>query len=337
MSENSACILCNNPTKLVKEEMEGYQKGSQFQIYHCEFCDTSFSHPHEVDESIYNSIYSQAQVTPGYNRYVMYSEEIRNQPDPLQYLSQKEGAYYAIKTILDDLPEEPVKILEIGSGLGYLSYAIHEKGLDITGVDISSDAVESSIKRFGDFYLCRDVYEYATNNATHYDIVILTEVIEHVPDPSSFCDQLINLLKENGKLIITTPNKSAFPSTDIWETELPPVHLSWLSETSFSIFARKKKLSVSFFDFTLFNKQQIDITKFFFYERFYKNKNKGPVLDEQGKVICAVPLKSKHNPAGKVKSFLKRTMKPLFIKFLTKKGNLRRNNILCVILEKHRK
>lgn len=314
--------------------MQGYQKGRQFQIYRCKNCNTSFSNPHEADEKIYDYIYTQAAITPGYNRYAVYASEIKCQSDPLHYLSLKEGAYYAIKTILEEQNDKSLSILEVGSGLGYLTFAIHQKGFNITGLDISTDAVANSIERFGDFYVAKDVYQYASGNRNRYDMVILTEVIEHVHNPGDFCDHLISLLNKDGKLIITTPNKSAFPATDIWETELPPVHLSWFSEKSFKVLAKEMNLTVKFFDFTLFNERKIDVTKFNFYERFYKVKTKQPVLDEDGKIINPVTLKIDKGLKGKIKKVLKRLVTYLIVNFFSDKSNMARNQVLCVILEK---
>lgn len=51
-----------------------------------------------------------------------------------------------------------------------------------------------------------------------FDIVLCYETIEHVPDPKAFLAELARVLKTNGTLVLTTPNR-------LWE----PVH--WLSAT----------------------------------------------------------------------------------------------------------
>ena len=39
----------------------------------------------------------------------------------------------------------------------------------------------------------------------HYDIVVLTQVLEHVPDPQATLSEIYRVLKPNGKLLISVP------------------------------------------------------------------------------------------------------------------------------------
>jgi len=336
MPEEINCIICNHPAKIKFENLAGYQEGETFTIYHCSSCNTSFAWPHVIHEDIYDHIYSQADIVPGYSRYTLYANEITSQKNPLDYLANKEAVYFSIKEILEKGVGKEAQILEVGAGLGYLTYAIRKQGFNIVGLDISSDAVEQAKIKFGDYYICGDIYQFGKNNEERFDLIILTEVIEHISDPAGFCDALLKLIKDDGQLIITTPNKSSFSSEEIWETELPPVHLTWLSETSFKSIAKQKNLSLSFFNFSDFNKTHIDVTRFIFYNQFYKIKNRAPVLDRNGKVIIPAPLRKSKGTKDKLKIAFKKYFKPLFIQFLTHKKNINRNNVLCVILKKNR-
>ena len=334
MPEEINCIICNHPANLKFENLAGYQEGKMFTIYHCSSCDTSFAWPHVINNNIYDNIYSQANIVPGYNRYTLYANEITSQKNPLDYLANKEAVYFSIKEILENGVGRGARILEVGAGLGYLTYAIRRQGFNIVGLDISCDAVEQAKIRFGDYYICGDVYEFGKYNEERFDVIILTEVIEHIADPTGFCDALLKLLKSDGQLVITTPNKSSFFFEEIWETELPPVHLTWFSEISFKSIAKQKNLSLSFFNFSNFNKTHIDITRFIFYSQFYKIKNRTPVLDRDGKVIIPAPLRKPKGIKGKLKIIFKKCFKLFFIQFLTHKKNINRNNVLCVILKK---
>ncbi|MEO9021709.1 MAG: class I SAM-dependent methyltransferase [Ginsengibacter sp.] len=338
MPEKIPCIICNNPAKLTLENFNGYIKEENFNVYYCPFCNTSFVWPHKVDNKIYDYIYSQADVTPGYNRYALYAEEIKTKKNALSYLSRKEAMYFAVKKILKLNSDKTQKILEVGSGLGYLTYAISQEGYDIKGLDISRDAVKKAELKFGSNYICQDVYQYALDNQEKFDLVILTEVVEHVPSPNEFFNILIKLIKPGGRLVISTPNKSAYPQNEFWNTELPPVHLTWFSEDSFKVISQQTGLAVTFFDFTDFNKRHFDFTKYKFYENYNRRHKRVPTLNSEGKVLEPFSL-IVHNSflrlATNMRSVYKKIIERLVVMSpLISKKDLHRNSILCTILQK---
>jgi SAM-dependent methyltransferase len=167
-----------------------------------------------------------------------------------------------------------------------------KEGYDVTGLDISKNAVDQAIKTFGNHYVCADVFEYAPEHQNLYDVIILTEVIEHINEPTKFLESIMLMLKQEGRLIITTPNKTVFPPDVPWATELPPVHLWWFTEDSMKFMATKLKADVSFIDFSEFYKRKpclVEVNKF---------NNKLPLLNKDGEVIY-IPEEN-----GKIRKFL---------------------------------
>src|SRR5690349_11304941 len=119
MPNEILCIICHRAAQVVIRAMNGYQEGEFFDIYLCKNCNTCFAWPRTINSKIYDSIYSQASIVPGYNRYNLYAEEVVKKADPLKYLANKESAYFAIKETLEGLKNKRPAILEVGSGLGY--------------------------------------------------------------------------------------------------------------------------------------------------------------------------------------------------------------------------
>ena len=252
------CALCGSEDIHLKtSEQKSFQEPDLFCIYHCANCGTAFSSPMTDSTPIYNLIYKQPDGVGGYARYYSYYREISSQEKPLEWLADKEipywGPYYAVKEILK-LPKT-AKILEVGSGLGYFTYAFKKAGfINISGVDISQEAVDKANRKFGQNYFYADIINYAENNKNTYDAIILTEVIEHIKAPTLFLKALSDLLREKGSIILTTPNKSFFPSSAVWNTDNPPVHYWWFGENSIEYLGKILSLSVSFIDFTSYYK-----------------------------------------------------------------------------------
>ncbi len=174
------CSWCGSTANNIFSNHPGYRADLTFDIFECASCNTTFAWPLVVPSGIYEAIYGQASSIEGYNRYVRYAKEICNVSQPLDWLSESEDAYWAISTVLK--PESAgAKVLEIGSGLGYLKYAVNVAGYDVTGVDISKEAVAKATQRFGNLYHASSIEEYAHENPNQFDLVIATELIEHVP------------------------------------------------------------------------------------------------------------------------------------------------------------
>lgn len=255
-------------------------------------------------------------------------------------MANSEEAYWGIRESLTEiiLDKKNSKILEIGCGLGYLTYALRSEKYDVQGLDISKEAIENARNMFGDYFICMDLFKLVQTKNEAFDLVILTEVIEHVERPIEFICAILKLLKNNGKLILTTPNRSLAPSDIIWDTEAPPVHHWWFSEDSMKYIANKLALDFRFITF----------------ERYYKKYPLEYKVNKLRKKVLRTPiinenweLYSYNNPKkkGRIKLFFKhilsrfKFLKRFYLKFkafifpsLVLCGE--RGQILCVIFEK---
>ena len=293
INSTTTCLLCGGNSELKLEGYPGYQEPMTFEIFHCKSCNTSFSLPRLVDtKEIYDSIYANGINVPSYSRYWIYAESVKKKTKPFDYLARSEHVYWGVRESLSKVikNKHDSKILEVGSGLGYLTFSLNKAGYNATGIDISEKAVDQARENYGNLYVCADIYKYANEKANSYDLVILTELIEHVEDPLGFMEVVMNLLKPGGKVILTTPNKTIFPNEIIWLTELPPVHCWWFSEQSVKYIAKRLNAKVSFVDFTNYYKKKV------FQYNIHKLKNRPfplAILDENGKVVVNKKRKTK--------------------------------------------
>ena len=268
MKIDNNCPLCESYAELIYSELPGYQEPQTFEIYHCQNCNTSYSSPFCESASIYELIYKHGAIAPGYHRYWKYSLNIKKEKEPLNYLAKKEMTYWAARKAVFEYTAKVKnpQILEVGSGMGYLTYAFRQAGFNIVGLDISETAVAIANERYGNFYISGDLYKYSNENPGAFDLVLLTEVIEHIEDITSFIRALSKLLKPKGQIIMTTPNKSFYPINTIWVSDLPPIHRWWLSEESIKYISKKLNMNVSYIDFSDFYRNnytpmRIDVNK----------------------------------------------------------------------------
>lgn len=94
-------------------------------------------------------------------------------------------------------------LLDIGSGMGVMLQTAIESGYEATGVELSKDLAEESIKR-GFKVINKNVSELST--AEKFDTITMMDIIEHLEDPMEVMGLLKNLLNSNGEIIVYTPN-----------------------------------------------------------------------------------------------------------------------------------
>jgi 2-polyprenyl-3-methyl-5-hydroxy-6-metoxy-1,4-benzoquinol methylase len=111
----------------------------------------------------------------------------------------------ASETIIKDSPKP--RILDIGCGNGSLTNLIAQHGYEVVGVEESESGVKFASHAFP---ACRfiqgSIYNLPyTEIGSKFDIVIASEVIEHLFYPKELVRNAKKCLNPNGRLILTTP------------------------------------------------------------------------------------------------------------------------------------
>ena len=252
------CSVCRNGLLTHVKLIPGYVKGDKYDVWNCNNCNsqsstTSLNTNYRDFNSLYDAIYSRGKSLGGYCRYYRYKKIALKSSNPLKALSRSEDMYFAVRSILKHEPNESC-IVEVASGLGYLTKALRSDGRSAFGTDISEVAVREARKSFGPYFFTSDATGDVSWKIPKPDVIIALELIEHVSDPYLLIESLLKRMKSSGKLIISTPNRDLFSSDSIWGTDPPPVHLFWFSENGLKMIADNLGLKIEFFNFYNFNR-----------------------------------------------------------------------------------
>lgn len=276
------CPICaQSNLKILDLDVPGYVQGTSYVVYECSNCETQFIKD-KYDKKIYDLIYGQ-KGDFGYDRYSKYAEEIKAREYPLGWLALKEPAYLYVEEYLRH--KKPLLILEVGCGEGYLTYAMKQSGHQVTGIDVSEQAISRALKAFGLHYKAVDIKDYKPLHK--FDLIVCTETIEHLQDPVNFVSECKRLLKPEGEILLTTPNKDYRTPGTTWQTEAPPVHRFWMGHKSFEKIAEKLKLSLTFLPLVM--PMDMERNNIIAYLMSRGNNKFGAVLDKEGKVIQSKP------------------------------------------------
>jgi len=107
------------------------------------------------------------------------------------------------------------KILDLGSGMGGFLVALKLRGYDnIYGLEFDPNYCEITKLRAKKYDLeipvkncCAEKSSYSSDN---FDIIISTDVIEHVQDPKECFKEIKRMLKSDGYCYLTNPNRYGF-------------------------------------------------------------------------------------------------------------------------------
>lgn len=116
------------------------------------------------------------------------------------------------RRVLEELQlKDGDKVLDLGCGDGYYSYLLTRipLGLKIIGIDSHINAIDSAKSRVPK-EKATFIVGYAEElpfPKNYFNKIIMSEIIEHVTDDTKVLKEARRVLRENGILVLTTPNK----------------------------------------------------------------------------------------------------------------------------------
>jgi 2-polyprenyl-3-methyl-5-hydroxy-6-metoxy-1,4-benzoquinol methylase len=98
------------------------------------------------------------------------------------------------------------RILEVGCGGGHVLELFPE--CELVGVDVSEVMITKASNRLASLRVTLHEGDLATVAlpAASFDAVICTEVLEHVVDPNSVLEAIVQVVKPGGRVVVTFPN-----------------------------------------------------------------------------------------------------------------------------------
>ena len=109
-------------------------------------------------------------------------------------------------------PLRGITVLDIGCGAGLVAEILYNSGANVLGIDASSNNIKVSKlhakKNNLDIHYRHSLTSDIIKENKKFDIVLNTEVIEHVVEQEELIKQCTMCLKDNGLLIIATINKT---------------------------------------------------------------------------------------------------------------------------------
>jgi 2-polyprenyl-3-methyl-5-hydroxy-6-metoxy-1,4-benzoquinol methylase len=99
------------------------------------------------------------------------------------------------------------RALDAGCGYGAFSEVAARRGAVVVSLDLGPRLVARAVARAGSRGLVADVCQLAARDGS-FDVVISSEMLEHTEAPERAIEELARVLRRDGVLVLTTPNRA---------------------------------------------------------------------------------------------------------------------------------
>lgn len=232
MQELTTCLVCGNTQFSTLFSCKDFvATGESFQLQRCSNCSFLFTNPRPAENEI--GKYYQS------DKYISHTDK-------------KSGLIYQVYDLVRDFSihsklslikkyHRSGKLLDLGCGLGYFLNGVKkDKTFDISGVDVSPEAVEYVKTTFGIEVKTESELDLFPEN--YFNVITQWHVLEHVHLLNERMQQLKRLLKPGGTLFIAVPNSNSWDAgayKEYWDGYDVPRHLYHFNRKSFNLLMEK--------------------------------------------------------------------------------------------------
>jgi 2-polyprenyl-3-methyl-5-hydroxy-6-metoxy-1,4-benzoquinol methylase len=208
--------------------------------YVCANCKTIFIHPVPVDQlkKIYPSNY--------------YS--FVNKPKNLVVRLKEWLDKGFFKKILKQLPVQPINVLDVGGGTGWMLDILKkaDKRIALTQVVDIDEKAKNIAEQKGHAYFEGTIESFTTEKRFH--LILMLNLIEHVAEPLAVLQKAESLLAPGGIIVIKTPNTKSWDARlykkSYWGGLHCPRHWVIFSEKNFRILLQSTELKIRKLQYT---------------------------------------------------------------------------------------
>lgn len=216
------CIICNaNNEKL-------WAKRNGFNVVQCRQCGLVYVNPRLTPKALIE-MYNENKISPK-SYYVENIEEDRKT--------------FRNRIKIIEMYKKTGRLLDVGCAIGTFMDEAKKRGWDVYGLDINKSAIE----------YCRDKLKLNAKvskiedsglKKESFDVIVMNDFLEHVPDPVFTVKEANKLLKKDGIVFIVTPNIGSILANltkSRWLHLKPDEHIYYYNPRTIKILLNKANL-----------------------------------------------------------------------------------------------
>src|SRR5262249_18845828 len=176
----------NNAFDALRDEI------SQVEVVRCWDCSGKYIHP--------MMYFSDEFLRKLYNIEYWDGNELHNVPEKTNILG-----------IVEKLSRGSVRgkrLLDVGCGAGEYLIEASKRGMAVTGIDVEESITDHLSKTYG-FNMVTGLLTPGVFSPNSFDVVVLSHVVEHLPQPAELLSVIHGILKPGGLFVMGTPNSDS--------------------------------------------------------------------------------------------------------------------------------
>ena len=225
-----------------------------------------------------------------------------------------ERIYEVYRKIIDDGLHTEMNILEIGCGIGSLTYLLEKKIKKgkIESIDLSPKSIEfakSKLRKSNVYFSSGNVLDFMPKYVP-YDKIVLADVLEHIPQEAhlTLFEKLSTWLKNDGSILINIPN----PNSILYDQKHRPESLQVIDQPIFI-----DKLV------EIFSKTSLELVFFETYSIWVKNDYNFMIVKKKTE-FKEIFLSEERDVTGKILTRLKREIRRIIYSYPGKLNSIYR-------------
>ncbi|MEI8133734.1 MAG: class I SAM-dependent methyltransferase [bacterium] len=230
--ETVRCDFCGADNYTKRYEKRG------FWMVQCNECALVYTNPRlkqEIIAALYDADYFQGH---GFDKSIDYVADVKVHSTGTDGYTLEDWDNDVIASILKNKPKP--KVLEVGCGTGVFLDKARKHGFDCHGLELSEYAA-NFVRQMGIPVETKSI-EDANYPTESFDVIVMREVIEHLPHPLESLRTVYSWLKPGGVLFMATGNYDC-PERKLrgsdWFYFMPEGHLNVFSNKTMTNYLNK--------------------------------------------------------------------------------------------------
>ncbi|MEM3872043.1 MAG: class I SAM-dependent methyltransferase [Nitrososphaeria archaeon] len=231
--ENKIMISC--PICGIAQKEENYIEtyffnfnNQEYKLYHCQNCDLQWWEPRKILPEFY-----EKEGDEGYKaRHLGIFEEI----------GENHKLFFKL------MPIKSGKLLDVGCGDGVFLKEAKKFGFEVWGIDLDRKSIKVCQEKWklkNTFAVTHEEFaNFCHKERLKFDIITFFEVLEHQDKPKEFLETIKSMLKPNGYIVLSVPNRESLLNRKLYRellysTDNPPHHFLRFSKNTLENIFRK--------------------------------------------------------------------------------------------------